>query len=37
MSKFDLTAQSAINAQRKADNGHPIGESAKFVCPYNDC
>jgi len=37
MSKFDTTAQSAFNAQRKSDRGIPIGVSAKFVCPYNDC
>ncbi|MCL6699146.1 DUF4145 domain-containing protein [Sphingomonas sp. NSE70-1] len=36
MSKFDLTAQSAFNAQRKED-GRPVGETAKFVCPHNDC
>jgi hypothetical protein len=37
MSKFDLTAQSAFNAQHKNDSGRPLGDSAKFVCPYNDC
>lgn len=37
MSQYTLTAQSAFNELRKTDGGHPVGNTAKFVCPYNDC
>lgn len=37
MSPNTLTAQSAFSEQPKTNGGHPIGSSAKFVCPYNDC
>ena len=36
MNRYDLTAQSAFTAQRK-EHGHPLGDTAKFVCPHNDC
>jgi hypothetical protein len=32
-----ISAQSAIDAQPKNSEGYPIGETAKFTCPYNDC
>jgi hypothetical protein len=37
VSNHHLTAQSALNEHRKTPSGVPIGETAKFICPYNDC
>lgn len=37
MTSNDQTAQSAFTAQDKTKLGNPVGATARFVCPYNDC
>lgn len=32
-----ISAQSAFDAQRKTNSGHPRGQISKFTCPFNDC
>jgi hypothetical protein len=32
-----VSAQSAIDAQKKDNVGHVIGSTSKFTCPFNDC
>jgi Domain of unknown function (DUF4145) len=32
-----VSAQSAIDAQKKSDSGNVVGKTSKFTCPYNDC
>ncbi|WP_432814831.1 DUF4145 domain-containing protein [Sphingorhabdus sp.] len=32
-----VSAQSAIDEQKKSTDGHVIGLTSKFTCPFNDC
>lgn len=32
-----ISAQTALNNQRKSDKGHVIGSKVTFTCPYSDC
>ena len=32
-----VSAQSAMDAQSKKEDGYVVGKTSKFTCPYNDC